>query len=275
MAGMTREHAIEDGGDDPSAPFDSEVWLDLDPRFAPLPPSQLPRKPRTVDEELIAADELAVLSEVTDEQRIERIAAELRWAWGLLRPIGHGITVFGSARSKEGTKEYALARELGAALGHAGHTVITGGGPGAMEAANRGARDARAGSVGLRIELPFEQGTNPYVDLDVKFKYFFTRKVCFVRYAAAFVVLPGGYGTLDELFETICLIQCGKVRQRPVLLMDSAFWGGLLDWTRDELLGRGMIAPEDLHLLRVCDDIGEVVHMCNEASTAVGLAGSD
>lgn len=272
---MSTDHYIEAGDDDPSAPMDNDVWLDLDPRVAPLPPGELPRKPQTVDEELIAAEELAVLSEVTDEQRIDRIAAELRWAWGLLRPIGHGITVFGSARSAEGGPDYELARNVGRALGRAGHTVITGGGPGAMEAANRGARDVGAGSVGLRIELPFEQGTNPYVDLDIKFKYFFTRKVCFVRYAAAFVVLPGGYGTLDELFETICLIQTGKVRQRPVLLMDSAFWGGMLDWTREELVGRGMISPDDLHLLRVVDDVDDIVHMCTEASNAVGLRGDD
>lgn len=271
------DHTIESGDDDPSAPLDSETWLefDLDPRVAPLPPDELPRKPQTVDEELIAAEEMAVLSETTDEQRIERIAAELRWAWGLLRPIGHGITVFGSARSAEGTADYTLARDVGASLGRAGHTVITGGGPGAMEAANRGARDVGAGSVGLRIELPFEQGTNPYVDLDVKFKYFFTRKVCFVRYAAAFVVLPGGYGTLDELFETVCLIQTGKVRQRPVLLMDSEFWGGMLEWTQEKLIGRGMISPDDLHLLRVIDSIDEVTHLCTEASNAVGLSGND
>ncbi|MFT4035716.1 MAG: TIGR00730 family Rossman fold protein [Patulibacter sp.] len=268
---MTSDRYIEAGDDDPSAPLDSDPWLALDPRVAPQPPHQLPREPQTIDEELIAAEELAVVSHTTDEQRIQRIAAELRWAWGLLRPIGHGITVFGSARSAEGSNEYALARDLGQALGRSGHTVITGGGPGAMEAANRGARDVGAGSVGLRIELPFEQGTNPYVDLDIPFKYFFTRKVCFVRYAAAFVVLPGGYGTLDELFETICLIQTGKVRQRPVLLMDSAFWDGMLDWTKAQLIGRGMISPDDLQLLRVVDGLDDIVHCCNEATAALAL----
>jgi uncharacterized protein (TIGR00730 family) len=272
---MTSDHYIESGGDDPSAPLDNGAWLELDPRVAPLPPEDLPRKARTVDEELIAAEELAVLSDTTDEQRVERIAAELRWAWGLLRPVGHGITVFGSARSAEGSDEYTVARNVGHSLGRAGHTIITGGGPGAMEAANRGARDVGAGSVGLRIELPFEQGTNPYVDLDIKFKYFFTRKVCFVRYAAAFVILPGGFGTLDEMFETICLIQCGKVRQRPVLLMDSSFWSGMLEWTQEQLLGRGMISPDDLQLLRVVDDIDEIVHICNEATNALGLSGTD
>ncbi|MEH3054881.1 MAG: TIGR00730 family Rossman fold protein [Patulibacter minatonensis] len=246
----------------------SEPWLNLDPRVAPLPPEDLPRKAQTYDEELIAAEELAVLSETTDEHRIERIAAELRRAWDQLRPIGHGITVFGSARSPEGGHDYELARTVGRRLGEAGHTVITGGGPGAMEAANRGAKDAGAGSVGLRIELPFEQGTNPYVDLDITFKYFFTRKVCFVRYAAAFVVLPGGYGTLDELFETICLIQTGKVRQRPVLLLESDFWDGMLDWTKEQLLTRGMISEADLDLLRVVDTVDDVVQCCSDAAAA-------
>lgn len=268
---MTTDHFIEPGGDDPSAPLESGTWLDLDPRVAPLPLEELPRRAQTFDEELIGAEEMAVLSEVTDEQRIERIAAELRRAWDQLRPIGHGVSVFGSARSAEGSSDYALARNVGRILGECGHTVITGGGPGAMEAANRGAKDAGAGSVGLRIELPFEQGTNPYVDLDVSFKYFFTRKVCFVRYAAAFVVLPGGYGTLDELFETICLIQTGKVRQRPVLLMDRAFWGGMLDWTKEQMLGRGMISPADLDLLRIVDSLDEVAHYCNEASAALAV----
>jgi uncharacterized protein (TIGR00730 family) len=263
---------IEPAEDDPSAPQDSQaVWADLDPRVMPMPADELPREAQTVDEELIAADENAVVSEATDDQRVDRIAAEIRRSFAALEPIGHGVTIFGSARSKEGTAEYALARKVAYELGDAGHTVITGGGPGAMEAANRGAMDAHATSVGLRIELPFEQGTNPYVDLDVPFKYFFARKVCFVRYACAFVVLPGGYGTLDELFETVCLIQTDKVRQRPVLLMDSAFWGGILDWVQTTLLERGMVDENDLQLLRVVDDIDEVVRICGDASAALGV----
>jgi uncharacterized protein (TIGR00730 family) len=269
---MSNDHFIEPADDDPSAPLDTDtVWLELDPRVAPMPPGDLPREAQTTDEELIAAEENSVVSEATDDQRVDRIAAELRRAFGLLGPIGHGVTVFGSARSREGTAEYDLARHVGFELGDAGHTVITGGGPGAMEAANRGAMDALATSVGLRIELPFEQGTNPYVDLDIGFKYFFARKVCFVRYACAFVVLPGGYGTLDELFETVCLIQTDKVRQRPVILMDSEFWGGMLQWTESTLLTRGMIDPADLSLLRVCDDIEEVVRICGDASAALGV----
>ncbi len=256
--------------DDASAPQDLELdWGAFDPRVVPLPPSAEPREPQTVDEELIAAEEPAVVSQVTDEQRVEKISAEIRRAFAMLKPIGHGVTVFGSARPADGSPDYESARHLGKTLGEAGLTVITGGGPGAMEAANRGARDAGALSVGLRIELPFEQGTNPYVDLDVGFNYFFARKVCFVRYACAFVVVPGGYGTLDELFETICLIQTGKVRQRPVILMDSGYWGGLLEWTQTQMLSRGVIDEGDLQLLKVVDDPEEVALICSEASAAV------
>lgn len=243
--------------------------LDLDPRVLPQQYDE-PREPQTVDEELIAAEELAVQSVHSDAERVERIAAELSWAFDLLRPVGLGVTVFGSARTGEGTPEYTMARKVSRMLGDCGQTIITGGGPGAMEAANRGAAEAGARSVGLRIELPFEQGVNEWVDLDVRFKYFFCRKVCFVRYAAAFVVLPGGYGTLDELFETLCLIQTGKVLQRPVILMDATFWDGMIDWTRDQLVGRGLISPDDIDLLRVVDDPEEVVRICCGAVDAVG-----
>lgn len=263
------ERFIEPVEDDASAPIDHEQWLKLDPRVLPLP-DELMRAPRTSDEEIITADEPAVASERSDDERIERIAAELDMAFDKLRPIGHGITVFGSARTLDGTAEYALARSVGRAIGDCGLPVITGGGPGAMEGANRGAAEAGARSVGLRIELPFEPGINEWVDLDVLFHYFFTRKVCFVRYAAAFVVLPGGYGTLDELFETLCLIQTDKVQQRPVLLMGAEFWEGMLDWTRDQLAGRGLISPTDLDLLRVVDDVDEVARICCQASEAVG-----
>lgn len=265
---MTDDRGFQ-SDDDASAPLEELSWLEFDPRVAPLPDDMIPREPQTMDEELIAAEEDAVVSKVTDEQRVEKISAEIRRAFKMLQPIGHGVTVFGSARPKPGTPDYEGAREVGRALGDAGLTVITGGGPGAMEGANRGAREAGATSVGLRIELPFEQGTNPYVDLDVGFNYFFARKVCFVRYACAFVVVPGGYGTLDELFETVCLIQTGKVRQRPVILMGSEYWDGLLEWTKDKMLTRGMIDEDDLQLLKVVDDLDEVVWLCREASAAV------
>ncbi len=267
---MTDDDLSFESEDDPSAPQDFELaWEDFDPRVTPLPHDLTPRQPQTVDEELIAAEDPAVVSKVTDAQRVEKISAEIGRAFEMLAPIGHGVTVFGSARPKDGSPDYQSARAVGQALGHAGLTVITGGGPGAMEAANRGAKDAGALSVGLRIELPFEQGTNPYVDLDVSFNYFFARKVCFVRYACAFVCVPGGYGTLDEMFETICLIQTGKVRQRPVILMDSSYWDGLLDWTQEHMLRRGMIDADDMQLLKVVDDLDEVAWLCSEASAAV------
>lgn len=265
---MTEDRYIDAGGDDASAPQDYDRWLDLDPRVVPTHYDE-PRSPRTVDEELIAAEELAVRSEHSDAERVERIAAELSWAFGLMRPVGFGVTVFGSARTGEGTPEYAMARNVSRMLGEAGNSIITGGGPGAMEAANRGAADAGVRSVGLRIELPFEQGVNDWVDLDIRFKYFFCRKVCFVRYASAFVVLPGGWGTLDELFETLCLIQTGKVFRRPVILMDAPFWEGVIDWTQEQLVGRGLISPQDVDLMMVVDDPEEVVRICTGATRAV------
>lgn len=265
---MTDEPLIDASGDDPSAPQDYDHWLDLDPRVLPQRYDE-PRSPQTTDEELIAADELAVLSVHSDAERIRRISAELDYAFALMRPVGHGITVFGSARTMAGSSEYETARTVSRMLGECGQAIITGGGPGAMEGANRGAAEAGARSVGLRIELPFEQGVNEWVDLDVRFKYFFCRKVCFVRYAAAFVVLPGGFGTLDELFETLCLIQTGKVFRRPVVLMDSRFWDGVIDWTQDQLVGRGLISPDDIDLMHVSDDLEEVVRLCCDASAAM------
>jgi uncharacterized protein (TIGR00730 family) len=270
--GVMSDDAFDQADDDPATAFDeARTWAQLDDRAAPVSPQDPARAPQTDDEELLAAEEQAVVTERTDAQRVDRIAAELTMAWDLLRPIHHGVTVFGSARTKPESPEYEAARQLGFALGDAGHNVITGGGPGSMEAANRGAQEAKATSVGLRIDLPFEQGTNPWVDLDIKFNYFFTRKVCFVRYAAAFVVLPGGYGTLDELFETICLIQTGKVRQRPVILMDSSYWSGLLEWTNDQMVSRGILAEDDLSLFRVEDDLDEVLRLCGDASAAISM----
>jgi uncharacterized protein (TIGR00730 family) len=163
------------------------------------------------------------------------------------------VTIFGSARVDEGDPMYRAAVEVGRLLGEAGFTIITGGGPGTMEAGNRGAREAGAGSVGLNIELPFEQHVNPYVDLEVDFSYFFVRKTMLVKYAQAFVIFPGGFGTMDELFEALTLIQTGKVRNFPVVLFDSRYWGGLLDWLRATMLGGGKVAEADLRLLEVTD----------------------
>jgi uncharacterized protein (TIGR00730 family) len=223
-----------------------------------------PRSPLTGDEELLAAELPTVVDEFTDGQRIERMRSELRMGFKALRGI-QGVSVFGSARIPEGDPDYVLARAVGRALGDAGFCVITGGGPGIMEAANRGALDAGARSVGLNIELPFEQDPNPYQSLELNFHYFFTRKVMFVRYACAFVVFPGGFGTLDELFESLVLIQTDKIADFPVVLVGTAFWGGLLDWVRDQLAGRGLIGPDDLELVRVTDDLDEVVRICRGA----------
>ena len=207
-------------------------------------------------------------SEISDEQRVERMAAELAHGFEVLERIKRGVAVFGSARTPRDHPRYKLACEIGRALGHAGFDVITGGGPGAMEAANRGAREAGACSVGLNIDLPFEQGMNPYIDIAVDFHYFFARKVMFVRYSGAFVVLPGGYGTLDELFEALTLIQTKKIRFFPVVLVGTAYWSGLVDWLRESMLAEGNIGADDLSLLRVTDSVDEVVSICASAAEA-------
>jgi uncharacterized protein (TIGR00730 family) len=217
-----------------------------------------PRVPATLDEEIIGAQEAAILSTLTDAARIERIQAELRMGFDALAHVGAAASFFGSARTSPDDPEYALARETAQIVGEAGMAIITGGGPGTMEAANRGAREAGALSIGLNIELPFEQGLNPYCDIGLEFHYFFARKVMFVRYASAFVVFPGGYGTLDELFESLTLIQTGKVRYFPVVLVGSDYWGGLVDWMRERLVGEGKISAADLDLLCVTDDPLEV-----------------
>ncbi len=185
-----------------------------------------------------------------------RMHDEVARAIVVMSEAGRGVSVFGSARSPEGSEDYESARAMGRRLGECGLTVITGGGPGAMEAANRGAREAGALSVGLNIELPFEQRPNPYLDISLDFHYFFTRKLIFVRYASGFVVMPGGFGTLDELFEALVLVQTHKIAPvSRVILFGSAFWGGMVDWIRGTLVDRGMIAPGDVDLLEVCDDV--------------------
>ena len=227
-------------------------------------------RPLTDDEEVLGAELPSVLSLVTDEQRIARMAAEIEMGFGALHGIQRGVSVFGSARTPPGSAEYELAREVGRRLGRAGFTVITGGGPGAMEAANRGAHEVGARSIGLNIELPFEQHANGYVTDAFEYHYFFTRKIMFVRYANAFVVLPGGFGTLDELFEALTLIQTGKVREFPVCLVDSSYWGGLVGWLRERALADGMISPEDMDLFAVCDDLDEVVERVRAGARAQG-----
>jgi uncharacterized protein (TIGR00730 family) len=217
-----------------------------------------PRIPVTLDEEIIGAEEGAVVSTLTDAARLERIQDELEAGFRALAHVGAAASFFGSARTSQDDPEYALARETARLVGEAGLAVITGGGPGVMEAANRGARDAGVTSIGLNIELPFEQGLNSYVDIGLEFHYFFARKIMFVRYASGFVVFPGGFGTLDELFESLTLIQTGKVRNFPVVLVGSDYWCDLIEWMRKRLVGEGKISPSDMDLLTVTDDPAEV-----------------
>ena len=169
------------------------------------------------------------------------------------------MSIFGSARIPEDSGEYAAARSVGRLFAEAGWAVITGGGPGVMEAANRGARDAGGLSVGFNIDLPHEQGSNPYLDISYTFTHFYARKVCFVKPAEGFVIFPGGFGTLDELFEALTLIQTGKAQNFPVVLIDTDYWGEMLDWIKGEMLPDGMISPEDLDLLHVTDDPADAV----------------
>jgi uncharacterized protein (TIGR00730 family) len=213
-----------------------------------------PRMPATFDEELISAQEAEVVSTLTDAARVERISRELRLGFDALAHVGPAASFFGSARTPPEHPEYRLARETARLVGDAGLAIITGGGPGVMEAANRGARDAGALSIGLNIELPFEQGLNRFCDIGLEFHYFFTRKIMFVRYASGFVVFPGGFGTLDETFEALTLIQTEKVRHFPVVLVGSDYWRGLVDWIRERLLVDGKISPGDLDLFCVTDD---------------------
>jgi uncharacterized protein (TIGR00730 family) len=181
------------------------------------------------------------------------------------------VSIFGSARIKPDSHEYAIARQVGRRFAQRGWAVITGGGPGVMEAANRGAKEAGGLSVGFNIELPHEQGSNAYLDISYTFKHFYARKVCFVKPAEGYVIFPGGFGTLDELFEALTLIQTGKAENFPVVLMDSDYWGEMLAWIRGELLADGMISPEDLNLLHVTDDHEEAVETiieCYEVNCA-------
>jgi uncharacterized protein (TIGR00730 family) len=224
-----------------------------------------PRQPATLDEEIISAEHADVASTLTDDDRLERVEEELRMGFDALGHVGAAVSVFGSARTHEDDTYYALARETARVLGDAGFAIITGGGPGIMEAANRGASESGGQSIGLNIELPFEQGLNDYVELGLEFHYFFTRKVMFVRYASGFVVFPGGFGTLDETFESLTLIQTGKIRYFPVVLVGSDYWRGLLGWIRERMLGDAMISPEDLDLFVVTDEPAEVLRTLREA----------
>ena len=195
----------------------------------------------------------------SDPWRVMRIQAEFIEGFGALAELGPAVSVFGSARTKSEDPAYRAAVEVGAGLARAGYAVITGGGPGMMEAANRGCHEAGGTSVGLGIELPHEQGMNDYVDLGVNFRYFFARKTMFVKYSDGFVVIPGGMGTLDELFEALTLVQTQKISSFPIALVDSGYWGGLLEWVRTTMIDRGTISSTDPDLLHVVDGAEEAV----------------
>ena len=218
--------------------------------------------PRTADEELLDNPALTA----TDPMRIRRMRRELEIGFAALADVHHGVTIFGSARTHPDDPAYHHAVDVARRLGSAGCAIITGGGSGIMAAANQGAREAGALSVGLAIDLPFEEPENPYIDRPLRFHYFFTRKVMFVRYASAFVVFPGGFGTLDELFEALTLIQTRKIRGFPVVLVGSGYWTPLLGWLREHVLGEGKISAADLDLLAIVDDAEDVVRIVTEAT---------
>ncbi len=205
----------------------------------------------------------------SDPWRVLRIQSEFVEGFGALAELGRAVSVFGSARTKADHPSYALGVEVGRLLAEAGYAVITGGGPGVMEAANKGACEAGGVSVGLGIELPFEQGLNEYVDLGVNFRYFFARKTMFVKYAEGFIVLPGGFGTFDELFEAMTLVQTKKVTSFPIVLLGTSYWRGLVDWLRTGPLAEGTIGQHDLDLLTLTDDPAHAVQIVVDANGPV------
>lgn len=193
-------------------------------------------------------------------RRLARIQMEFVDGFDTLSGLNEdAITIFGSARTPEGHPHYEAARQIASELSRRGFAIITGGGPGIMEAGNRGAHEAGGTSIGIGIELPFEQGTNEYVDIELYFRYFFVRKVMFLKYSTGLVVMPGGFGTLDEFFESACMAQTGKIVPVPIVLFDSGFWGGLVDWIRERLIAEGMISEGDTDLFRVVDTVEDAV----------------
>jgi len=231
------------------------------------------RRTPTADQHLLQSTRADFIH--TDTWRALRIQSEFVKGFDELAEIGPAVSVFGSARVKSRHRDYQAARRLGAALARAGLGVITGGGPGIMEAANRGAAEAGGTSVGCNIELPYEQSLNKYANIWIEFRYFFVRKTMFVKYAEGFVIFPGGFGTMDELFEAITLVQTGKIKRFPVILYGSQYWAGMLDWLRRDVVAGGMITAEELDLLIVTDEVDEIVsvileHMPKEAGPLPG-----
>ena len=232
-------------------------------KIHPLRPAGA-QKPPTEDEQLFEsrpAERPELPFQKSDSWRVLRIMGEFVWGFDHLADIKDGVSIFGSARTAPDDPMYGAAVETGRRLAERGIPVITGGGPGIMEAANRGALEAGGESIGCNIELPFEQGSNPYLTRSLDFNFFFVRKTMFVKYSTAFVVFPGGFGTLDELFEALTLIQTGKVKYFPVLLFGSEYWGGLAGWIRERVAEERKINPEDLRLFTVTDDPQEVVDL--------------
>ena len=224
----------------------------------------------TQDEQLLVTpiavpDRRSTMS--SDPWRVLRIMGEFVEGFDTLSSVKNGVAIFGSARVKEGDPQYHTAVEVGRRLADDGFTVITGGGPGIMEAGNRGAHDAGGHTIGLNIELPFEQHTNLYVDTAINFRYFFVRKTMFVKYSIGFVVFPGGFGTLDELFEALTLIQTGKIKHFPVVLMGTTYWRGMIDWLRGTMLGERKIEAKDLEIFTVTDEPQAAVDAMTAART--------
>jgi len=209
----------------------------------------------------------------TDPWRVLRIQAEFVEGFGLLAELGPAVSIFGSARTQRGAAEYRAAEAIAAGLVRAGYAIITGGGPGIMEAANKGAAEAGGVSVGLGIELPLEVGLNDYVDVGLEFRYFFVRKTCFIKYSQAFVVLPGGFGTMDELFEALTLVATGKITKFPIVLVGRSYWSGLLTWLRGTMLPESYIGDTEFELLSVVDEPAEVVNVIRQAHAGQDLAG--
>jgi len=201
----------------------------------------------------------------TDPWRVLRIQAEFVEGFGLLAELGPAVSIFGSARTQRGTREYLIAEAIAGGLVKAGYAVITGGGPGIMEAANKGAVEGGGVSAGLGIELPMETGLNDYVEMGLEFRYFFVRKTCFIKYSQAFVVLPGGFGTMDELFEALTLVATGKITKFPIVLVGRSYWSGLLGWLQDTMLAEANIGHAEFGLISVADEPGEVVEIIRQA----------
>ncbi|MGB1252422.1 MAG: TIGR00730 family Rossman fold protein, partial [Candidatus Promineifilaceae bacterium] len=222
---------------------------------------------RPTEDELLLAPPVDEYATTPEAWRVMRIMSEFVEGFDTLKDIGKAVTIFGSARTKPDHPQYQQCVETARLLGEAGYAVITGGGPGIMRAGNQGARKADALSIGLNIDLPFEQNLNPYADVSIDFRYFFSRKTMLVKFAQAYVIFPGGFGTMDELFESLTLIQTGKLRNFPVVLFDSGYWSGLVEWLKNTMEAEGKISPGDLDLLFITDSPQEACNYICQCGT--------